>query len=164
MITMSKMMTKGYLGEMTPEQNDYLERLVRKGEYLLSLSLEYLDLARLEGGGMRYEPAPGIKLMDDIVVPAIEIIQSQATQKGMKIRLPDRGAPTEIECDPDLIKIVMVNFLSNAVKYGYEDKVIQVEIDFYPIYPCKIGQFRASQRSGATNLDMSHHLECMPPR
>ncbi len=58
MVTDARLLADGYLGDMPPQQKDKLERLIRKGEYLLDLVREYLDLARVEGGELEAAPAP----------------------------------------------------------------------------------------------------------
>ena len=57
MVTDARILADGYLGEISPTQKVKLERLIRKGEYLLDLVREYLDLAHVEGGELEAAPA-----------------------------------------------------------------------------------------------------------
>ncbi len=55
MVTDARLLRDGYLGELEQVQVAKLERLIAKGEYLLDLVREYLDLARVEGGELRLD-------------------------------------------------------------------------------------------------------------
>ena len=57
MVTDAQILTQGYLGDLTPEQRAKVQSMERKGQYLLSLVREYLDLARVEGGELRLSTA-----------------------------------------------------------------------------------------------------------
>ena len=49
MVTDARLIAEGYLGAVDAKQKEKLGRLIKKGEYLLDLVREYLDLARVEG-------------------------------------------------------------------------------------------------------------------
>jgi signal transduction histidine kinase len=114
-------LAKGYLGEMTEPQTKKVEAIVRKASFLHSLVKEYLDLARIEGGELKFDARDGIEFADDIVAPAIEMLKPAIAEKNMQVEIdvPDKGL--SVQCDPSLLKIVITNLLSNAVKYGKED-------------------------------------------
>lgn len=121
----AKLMTEGYLGEMTPDQKSRIEKIARKGEYLLGLVREYLDLARIES--QQLEPRLVTIDFREIIEMAIEVIQPQIEDKKMRIVLEGTDHPMPVECDPDLMKIVMVNLLGNGVKYGFAEGEIRIE-------------------------------------
>jgi signal transduction histidine kinase len=119
----------GYLGEMAPEQRDRLGRMRAKADYLLNLIREYLDLARVEGGELTINPQTSVDLVKDIVEPACDIVAAQADEKKMRVdqQFPDQ--PVLVTCDPELLKIVAVNFVGNAVKYGRDGGVVRVSVE-----------------------------------
>ena len=41
-------------------------------------------------------------------------------------RIPEHALA--VECDPDLLKIVFVNLLGNAIKYGHEHGAIRLQV------------------------------------
>ncbi len=118
MITDATVLTEGYAGELTDRQRDVLGRLIRKGHYLLNLVREYLDLARIESGQMSLRARQDVDFAAEVVEPAIELVAPQIEQAGAELErdLPDSMPP--VECDAELMKVALVNYLSNAVKYG----------------------------------------------
>ncbi len=129
MVTDIQLLTGGYLGELRPAQQAKLERVIQKGEYLLSLVREYLDLAQVEGGALRAQLQPGVDVRAKVVEAALDIVRPQLEEKGMRLvtELPDE--PPLVCCDPTLLRIVLVNLLDNAVKYGYEGGEVRLKLE-----------------------------------
>ena len=71
MVTDAQLLGQGYLGDLTDEQKAKLESLARKGQYLLSLVREYLDLARVEGSELRIDPRSRVDISEDVVAEAV---------------------------------------------------------------------------------------------
>jgi signal transduction histidine kinase len=119
MVTDARLLADGYLGPVEDRQKVKLERLITKGEYLLDLVREYLDLARVEGGELQASLRCGVPFVEKVVEPAIELVRAQIDAAGMELttELPD-DARSAVDCDPSLLTIVLVNLLSNAVHYG----------------------------------------------
>ncbi len=125
------LLTEGYLGDLDDKQLPKIKNMVARAEYLLDLVREYLDLARIEGGKLRLHVKREIDLFKDVIDPAIEVAMHDAEQKRMKLHIHYSSKPLKVELDPDLIKIVVVNLLTNAVKYGFDygDILILVRLD-----------------------------------
>ena len=119
MVTDAQLMSQGYLGDVSEVQQTKLDGIVRKGKYLLGLVNEYLDLARIEGMELHADLHSHVNVNDDIIGEAIDLVQPQMDAHHMTLvtHLPHDPAP-RICCDPTLLRIVMVNLLDNAVKYG----------------------------------------------
>ena len=131
MITDARVLADGYLGPLAPAQAHKLERLMAKGAYLLDLVREYLDLARMEGGHLVLRPRL-CRFPEEVVEPALELILPQLQAQGMTLerRIPEGLGP--VQCDPDLLRIVLVNLLGNGVKYGRPGGVLRVTLDRAP--------------------------------
>ena len=131
MMTDARVMADGYLGPVAPAQAQKLERLIGKGRYLLDLVRDYLDLARMEGGHLALRPRP-CTWMTEVMEPALELIMPQLQARGMILerQLPRDLGP--VHCDPDLMRIVLVNLLGNAVKYGRDGGKVRLSAERQP--------------------------------
>jgi signal transduction histidine kinase len=118
MVTDAKLLSGGYLGPLEAPQREKVARLIGKGEYLLDLVGEYLDLARIEGGELTLRVEHDVDVVADVVAPVLDIVRPQIEATGMRldVRLP--AGDVSAECDRRLTCIVLGNLLGNAVKYG----------------------------------------------
>lgn len=125
MVTDAKILCEGYLGELSTRQKNKLARMTDKAEYLIGLVREYLELARLEGGELRLKAKIAVNFLKQIIQPTIDLTEREAKQQKCKISIdcPDKLL---VNCDQELIRIVMTNLLGNAIKYSFEGGKIRV--------------------------------------
>ncbi len=133
MVTDAELMSHGYLGDLTEVQLTKLEGMARKGRYLLGLVNEYLDLARVEGGELQTDVRSRVNVNVDVVEAAVEIVRPQLDAHGVNLvtELPVEPVPL-VCCDPTLLRIVLVNLLDNAVKYGNEGGEVRLSVKLTP--------------------------------
>ena len=93
-------------------------------ERLTEMTTDFLDMARLESGRMRFTIEPFA--VPELVREGLAIVQPQAAARGVQIKqkLPE-GLP-EIESDRGRIKQVLLNLLTNAVKYNRDNGSLTV--------------------------------------
>jgi signal transduction histidine kinase len=128
MMTDARVLADGYLGDLQPKQAQKLERLIGKGSHLLELIRVYLDLARMEGGDLVLRPRLSA-FIEEVVDPAVDLVQPQLQARHMVLERLYPDGPEPIQCDPDLLQIVLVNLLGNAVKYGQEGGRIRLTVE-----------------------------------
>jgi signal transduction histidine kinase len=118
MLTSAQVMEQGFCGPLTPRQADRLASIRRRGNYLIGLVHEYLDLARLEGGELKLKVAADVDLAGDVIDPAVEYTEPARQDAGISLErvLPD--PVPRVRADAALLRIVVANLLSNATKYG----------------------------------------------
>ena len=131
MITDARVLADGYLGPVTPDQARKLERLSRSGYQLLELVAEYLDLAKIEAGTLELQPRR-VPFLSEVAEPAAALVQSQAQARGMSLDLCLPADLDPVECDPHLLKIVLVNLLGNGIKYGREGGAVRLTVEAPP--------------------------------
>lgn len=122
-------LAEGCLGPLEERQVEKIRKMVRKGEYLLDLIRGFLDLSRIEGGELKLRPFKGVNLVTEVIEPAIELVQAQIDQKKMQLLRMFPEIQVGAECDPALLKVVVVNLLGNAVKYGLEGGQIRIHLN-----------------------------------
>ncbi len=88
----------------------------RSGEHLHALIDGLLDLARIEAGRLRLDPAPlpMREFLDDLV----RMVEPQAAAKGLAFELQTLGrVPEYIRADAKRLRQILINLLSNAVRF-----------------------------------------------
>jgi signal transduction histidine kinase len=105
----------GIRGPVTPQQLDDLERIARSERTLLALVNDVLNYARMEAGQVHYadERVVVASLLADI--EALVLPQLQA--KNLQFTLGECDADLAVRADPDKLQQILVNLMSNAVKF-----------------------------------------------
>lgn len=126
MVQTAQLFRDGYLGPLSERQRDAIGRIVSRGEYLLDLVRDYLELARLEGGAIDYAPRASVDLERDVLALAIDVASGEANRRGIQVELDVSPALGPVHVDPDLLRVIAVNLLSNAIKYGRDGGRVRV--------------------------------------
>ncbi|RPI30950.1 MAG: sensor histidine kinase, partial [Actinomycetota bacterium] len=102
---------------------------IHKGEYLLELVREYLDLARVEGEELHADFKPNVPLEAAVIAPTIELVRPQFETRDMTVEVDSSQTPRVLaDCDPHLLQVVFVNLLTNAAKYGRDGGRVVVRL------------------------------------
>lgn len=102
--------------ELTDEQRSYAEVIGRSGESLMHILNEILDFSKIEAGKLvlNYEPIP----VRETAGEAIELFKAQAADKKIELGLRFEGdVPELMYGDPVRLRQVLINLMSNAVKF-----------------------------------------------
>ena len=95
-----------------------LVRIRRNCEEMQDMIRDYLDLSRAERGELAVRPAR-IDLARDVVEPAVSLAQTLLLSRGIELEVRCRPGLL-LDADPELLRILVGNLLSNAAKYGRE--------------------------------------------
>lgn len=106
-------------------QEESVDHIGKAGWHLLRLINEVLDLAKIEAGRMETELSD--VPLADVLRECLSLMQTSAEQKH--IVLKDRSGQTSVvlRADYTRLKQVLLNVLSNAVKYNRPDGSVTVE-------------------------------------
>lgn len=103
------------LGTDDPHRLEQLARVRRAGEHLVALVDDVLDIARIEEGRLSFEPTP----VDagEAVREAVELVEPLVAERHAEVTLALDPAAIA-HADRRRLVEVLVNLVSNAVKYG----------------------------------------------
>lgn len=104
---------------------EFTETIHREAGRLGQMINDFLDLARLESGRthMAQEPVN----MSEVISETLAVLQPQATERQISIALQVPETLPTIIGDPTRLKQVMVNLVSNAVKYNRDGGRVDIE-------------------------------------
>lgn len=113
----------GMAGEMSEEQFEFQERILVNAQHLLQLINGVLDLAKIEAGRMELVEKPfDLRTCLNEIVIQNKVL---AEEKGLEFTLTiDDGLPETIVGDQGRIKQVIINLVSNAIKFTDRGSVI----------------------------------------
>lgn len=101
---------------------EYSRNIESSGRNLLNLINSILDFSKIEDGKM--EIVPVRYSLKELITYLVNSIQERADSKGLKLILDiDPGLPSELYGDDVRINQVIMNLLTNAVKYTHEGSV-----------------------------------------
>lgn len=140
-----------------PQQTAVIQMIRRETTRLSKMTKDFLDFARLESGREKllHEPIHLTELLADVV----HIATQQAAERGITIHQeisPHLPTPDQLIGDSDKIKQVMLNLISNAIKYNRENG--RITITAQPQNE-EVQLSVADTGQGITPEDMSHLFE-----
>lgn len=122
----AEMLLAGDAGKLNDEQKKYIEKAYKGNQRMIKLVNSLLNVSRLELGTFVIETEP-----TDIVKLARSVIDEQKSKSdAKKIKITphlSKGMPS-IQADPNLLRMVFQNLLSNSIKFTPENGKIEFEI------------------------------------
>jgi signal transduction histidine kinase len=123
-IGFSEVLTERMFGELNEKQEEYLKDIYASGQHLLSLINDILDLSKIEAGRMELEVADFD--LPSAIDNALILVRERAGRRGITLgHSVDEGLGT-IRGDERKVKQVLLNLLSNALKFTPEGGRIDV--------------------------------------
>ncbi len=114
------------VGPLNHEQQELLHGIQDDADRLLKITGELLNMAQVETGNIQ------LKLQSvmpaNIVHEAVEAVQFQAQQKSISLQLHIQQELPSVQADEEKTSWVLINFLTNAIKYSYEGSQIDIAV------------------------------------
>lgn len=114
------------VGEMNREQNELVQHIQEDSDRLLKITSELLDLSQVESGNLKLTFAKTRPY--EVVHLAIDAVKFQAAQKSIQLELNCDEQLSEVNVDIQKTAWVLVNFLSNALRYSAEKSKILIQV------------------------------------
>ncbi|MET0389612.1 MAG: ATP-binding protein [Polyangiales bacterium] len=110
------------LTELDDTQRDYSDTIARSGETLLQLVNDILDFSKIEAGQLKLESI-GFDLTT-LLYDVRGMLEVKATQRGLALVVDTTPeVPGRVISDPTRIQQVLVNLVSNAIKFTHQGQV-----------------------------------------
>jgi PAS domain S-box-containing protein len=114
--TYTHMLYDGYMGKLNAAQKKALGTIISATDRMNELISTLLNVTRIESGSI--EVTPKLIRLDKIAGEVIKELSLMADNKSITLSLAVRGkASTTIKTDSLIVKEVIVNLVSNAIKY-----------------------------------------------
>ncbi len=114
------------LEDPSPSQLESIGHISRAGRHLLSLINEVLDISQIESGRLALTMEP--LEMNGFLGNCVELMRPIAAASSVDIQFIPRASPVHIRADRQRLKQVVLNFLSNAIKYNNEGGMVLVSL------------------------------------
>ncbi|MNY12431.1 Alkaline phosphatase synthesis sensor protein PhoR [compost metagenome] len=121
-----KLLEDDRIGLVNQEQKQLISNIADDTQRLLKITAELLDLAQAETGNIQLsfrKTAP--KAIVDYSIDAVKVM---AEQKHIKLEVNYQPNLPEINSDMEKTAWVLVNFLSNAIRYSPENETVTITI------------------------------------
>jgi len=106
---------------LSPRARESLERIKRNGEHLLSLINDVLDLAKAEAGRLDFRLAP--VSMGPLARACLAEVSSLRAGNEVRLVADVPEAPLELLTDAQRVRQILLNLLSNALKFTERGEV-----------------------------------------
>jgi signal transduction histidine kinase len=101
-----------------------IQTVEREAERLNTMATDFLDMAKLESGRMRFMVEPFA--LPELIHECVDIVRPQASARGLTLYLQLDPSIGRLNSDRGKLKQVLLNLLTNAVKYNREHGSVTV--------------------------------------
>lgn len=123
---------------LTESQHENVDEITKASAHLLDLINEVLDLSKIEAG--RIDLSIEAVVLSEVIAEAMQLITPLAQKRGIEISINFNDTEVSLEqlleknnsvrADRTRLKQVLLNILSNAVKYNIENGKISIQCSF----------------------------------
>ena len=117
-IGFSELLRAGMGGDVD-DQRRFADYIFQSGQHLLALINDILDLSKIEAGKVEITLEP-IHL-EPILADALALLANQARAKRISLKADQRGSVGVLLADRRRLKQILLNLVSNAVKFAPQD-------------------------------------------
>lgn len=125
--TYSHMLIDGYMGPITPPQKKSLRTIIGASNRMNELISTLLNITRIESGTIAVTPK--LLQVDRVAEEVLKELSLQAADKEISVTLTKQGnGKCTARTDTLILKEIITNLVSNAIKYTPEHGAIKVTV------------------------------------
>ena len=113
-------------GTINDDQKQLIDSIKEDSQRLLKITGELLELSQVETGNIQLNIEKSSP--NEIAKYAIEAVKVQAEQKQIEVVLESENNLSEVKADSEKSSWVLINFLTNAIRYSSENSVVTVKL------------------------------------
>lgn len=120
------------LEELPDEQKESVQQILKGGRHLLGLINEVLDISRIDAGTLTFSPEA--VSVDEAIDEVMTLMRPLAGDRHITLRIHGSGSPSapadvHVKADRQRLKQIMLNLVSNAVKYTGVGGTVEVSTE-----------------------------------
>jgi signal transduction histidine kinase len=113
-------------GPLTEVQRDFIKDVDECAKHLMALVNDILDYAKAEAGKITLSPE--IVALSELVEQCVHMIEPRAAKNDVSISAQVEADAKEIVADPLRLKQILLNLLTNAVKFSDAGRSVRVQV------------------------------------
>ncbi len=126
-IGFAEVMREGIFGTLSGRYQNYIADIIDSARHLLNIINEILDVSKSEVGRLELNQATFDVTL--AIRSAMRLVNERARNAGITLRSTGMGKPLFVIADEQKVKQILLNMLSNAVKFTPGDGDIEVSLD-----------------------------------
>ncbi|TBO27891.1 HAMP domain-containing protein [Aquabacterium lacunae] len=111
---------------LSARQRERMRHIIDSGQHLLDMISEVLDVSRIESGTLKVQIGPVDAAQ--VARECEHMLQTDAARLGLSLRVMTTGSHLPVLADPTRLKQVMLNLMSNALKYNRSGGRVDVSL------------------------------------
>ena len=109
--------------DLSEATRGYISKAANAGATLLTTVNDILDFSKLEAGQVEIRPRASDPR--EVCAEMLELFSERAAEKGLTLRLEEASMlPASLDFDPDRLRQLLLNLVSNAVKFSDQGEVV----------------------------------------
>ncbi len=156
MINAVELVVDGLCGPVNEDQLETLRMVRSNGEHLLELVNDVLDYAKAESGKIVAEKAD--ILVSDLLKDITGVVRGQAEAKRHSVKYRPSEDVLTLSCDRRHLRQILINILTNAIKYTPEEGRIEIWAERVPG-----GKIKISVSDSGVGIEESDRVKVFSP-
>ncbi|HNB37072.1 MAG TPA: GAF domain-containing protein [Anaerolineales bacterium] len=123
---LSEAMQEERQGTLNEKQKRSLQTIATSGQHLLDMINDILDISKIDSG--KFDVYPMVIDLEPLCISSMSFIRQQAFKKSISLNYEKEEALVKIYADPRRLKQMLINLLTNAIKFTPEGGKVSLKV------------------------------------